>query len=78
MRPLRTCRLAAVLPWAVPAFAGDWPTVHQDVRRSGFTTECVRGSYHLAWVAELPNEVVCTRVEAIVADTQVACLLPTQ
>ena len=71
MRALLTCLLAALLAWAAPAAADDWPTVHHDAQRGGFTANCVRGPYRLAWVAEFPNEVVCTRVEAIVADGRV-------
>jgi hypothetical protein len=71
MRALPTCLLTALLFWAGPAAAGDWPTVHHDARRGGFTPDCVRGPYRLAWVAEFPNEIVCTRVEAIVADGRV-------
>ncbi len=66
-----TCLLVMALSWARSAPAADWPTVHHDAQRSGFTTDCVRGPYRPEWVAEFPDEVVSTRVEAIVAGGQV-------
>jgi outer membrane protein assembly factor BamB len=63
--------LAAALSCAGPAPAADWPTVHHDARRSGFTADCVRGPYRLEWVTAFPREAVSTRVEAVVADGKV-------
>lgn len=70
---LGTCslRLTLLLVFAVSAHADDWPTVHHDGARSGFTRDTVRPPYRLTWVAEFPQEIVTTRVEAIVADDQV-------
>src|SRR5262245_5828532 len=68
--PLTGLLLAGLLG-AGPARADDWPTVHHDARRSGFTADCVRGPYRLDWVAEFPRQTVSTRVEAIVADGRV-------
>ncbi|HEY7159283.1 MAG TPA: PQQ-binding-like beta-propeller repeat protein [Gemmataceae bacterium] len=56
---------------AMPVLSADWPTVHGNADRNGFTTDCVRGPYRLDWVAEFPNEILATRVEAIVADGKV-------
>ncbi len=71
VRNLLAVLLLAGLPCAVPARGADWPTVHHDVQRSGCTPDCVRGPYHLEWVAQFPGEAVSTRVEAIVADGKV-------
>jgi hypothetical protein len=57
----------AVLSAVLPAHGADWPMVHHDARRSGCTTDSVRGPYRLDWTAEFPRESICTRVEAIVA-----------
>lgn len=48
--------------------ATDWPTVRGNGQRTGFTPDCVRPPFRLDWTVEFPNEVICTRVEAIVAD----------
>jgi len=52
---------------AASARADDWPTVHHDAARSGFTADTVRGPYRLDWTAEFPGEILTTRTEAIVA-----------
>jgi hypothetical protein len=69
--PLRPALVLAGLCCALPVAAADWPTVHHDAGRSGFSTDCVRGPYRLKWVAEFPNEAVATAVEAIVAEGKV-------
>ncbi|HTE21105.1 MAG TPA: PQQ-binding-like beta-propeller repeat protein, partial [Armatimonadota bacterium] len=51
--------------------ATDWPTVHHDGARSGRTPDTVRGPYALQWATEFPNEVLATRLEAIVAGSRV-------
>ncbi|MBM3458744.1 MAG: hypothetical protein FJX77_09460, partial [Armatimonadetes bacterium] len=58
-----------LLPGA--AGAADWPTLHQNGSRTGFTEDSVRGPYHLDWVREFPQETLPTRVEAIVAGGRV-------
>ena len=65
--------LAAIvlLDQASAVRAGDWPTVHHDVQRTGRTSDCVRGSYRVEWVRSFPGEAICTRVEAIVAQGKV-------
>jgi hypothetical protein len=61
---LKVLLITAGLLRAAPVVADDWPTVHHDARRSGWTADCVRGPYQLQWVAEFPDE-------AIVADGKV-------
>jgi len=56
---------------ASAAHAADWPTVHGNNQRSGYTADVVLAPYQRAWVAEFPGEIICTRVEAIVADNRV-------
>ncbi len=71
VRTLRDGLILAAFLWARPALSADWPTVHGNAERTGFTTDCVRGPYRLDWVSEFPDEVVGTRVEAIVAGGKV-------
>ena len=71
MRAWRLLTILAALLWRGPLLASDWPTVHHDNARSGWTEEAVLPPYRLAWVAEFPREIVATRVEPIVAAGQV-------
>lgn len=48
--------------------AGTWPTLHKDYQRSGYTDEVVRGSYERKWYRDFHDEMIATRVEAIVAE----------
>ncbi len=50
------------------AVAGDWPTLHRDHQRSGYTDEIVRGPYERKWYRDFHAEMIATRIEAIVAD----------
>ncbi len=65
------------LSWAgmcficTPAKASDWPTIHHDLKRSGFTEDCVRPPYALDWVRFFPNEIMTSRLEPIVGDGMV-------
>jgi len=54
-----------------PVRADDWPTVHRDLRRTGFTEDCVRPPYRLEWVRFFPNEIMTSAMEAIVAEGKV-------
>jgi len=49
-----------------PAFA-EWPTLHRDNQRSGYTDEIVRGPYQRKWFRSFVEEMVGARQEAIVA-----------
>ena len=48
------------------AKASDWPTAHRDYQRSGYTDEMVRGPYERTWYRDFHDEMIATRVEAIV------------
>lgn len=50
------------------AVAGDWPTLHRDHQRSGYTDEIISGPYERKWYRDFHAEMIATRVEAIVAD----------
>ncbi len=52
---------------ARPAKAGNWATVHRDYQRSGYAPEVVRGPYERKWYRDFHDEMIATRVEAIVA-----------
>jgi hypothetical protein len=45
-----------------------WPTVHKDAQRSGYTAETVRGPYERKWFRDFHDEMIASRVEAIVAE----------
>jgi len=45
-----------------------WPTLHKDYQRSGWTEEIVRGPYERKWYRDFHDEMIATRVEAIVAE----------
>ena len=46
----------------------EWPTAHKDYQRSGYTDEVVRGPYERKWYRDFHDEMIATRVEAIVAE----------
>jgi len=48
-----------------------WPTVRRDGQRSGFTDEVVRGPYERKWFRDFHDEVIATRVEAILGGGRV-------
>jgi len=56
---------------AVAALGADWPTVHGNALRTGYTADEVRPPYRRLWAAEFPGEILTTRVEAIVAGGKV-------
>lgn len=60
--------LAAICFLGAPLEARDWPTIHHDLQRTGFTEDCVRPPYKLDWVRFFPNEIMTSRMEAIVAE----------
>lgn len=70
---------SAVLAWALaatappPAWAGDWPQLQNDARRSGFTTEEVLPDYTVAWRfhPEDPNVGFAKQIQPIVAGGKV-------
>lgn len=46
----------------------DWPTLHKDPQRSGFSADVVAGPYERKWYRDFHDEMIASRVEAIVAD----------
>lgn len=48
--------------------ASVWPTGHRDYQRSGWTSEVVRGPYERKWYRDFHDEMIATRIEAIVAE----------
>ena len=54
---------------------GTWPTLHRDPQRSGYTPEAVTGPYERKWFRDFHDEMIATRVEAIVAEGR--CLVGT-
>lgn len=46
----------------------EWPTLHKDYQRSGYTDEVIRGPYERKWYRDFHDEMIATRLEAIVAD----------
>jgi hypothetical protein len=45
----------------------DWPTLHRDLQRSGYTAETLKGPFERKWFRDFHDEMIATRVEAIVA-----------
>lgn len=77
MTRLTLCSMALVLVAglanASAAAAGDppsspWPMLHRDAQRSGYTDEFVRGPYERKWFRDFHDEMIATRVEAILAE----------
>ena len=46
----------------------EWPTLHKDYQRSGYTDEVVTGPFERKWYRDFHDEMIATRVEAIIAD----------
>jgi hypothetical protein len=45
----------------------DWPTLHKDLQRSGYTPETLQGPFERKWFRDFHDEMIASRVEAIVA-----------
>jgi hypothetical protein len=61
--------IIAAGPAARFAGAGStWPTLHNDYQRSGYTSEVVAGPYERKWFRDFHDEMIASRVEAIVAE----------
>jgi outer membrane protein assembly factor BamB len=56
--------LAAVLTLLLQE---DWPTLHKDLQRSGYTAETLQGPFERKWFRDFHDEMIASRVEAIVA-----------
>ena len=60
--------LALCLALSTAAAAQEWHTLHRDAQRSGYTDHVVTGPYERKWYRDFHDEMIATRVEAIVAD----------
>ncbi len=69
---LRGLLIACGVLAVVSAHADDWPTLHHDNQRSGFTRDVVRAPYEQKWARDLDGEILTTRMEAIVAEGKVS------
>src|SRR5258706_11442884 len=49
----------------------EWPTLHQDLQRSGYSADTLKGPYERKWFRDFHNEMIASRVEAIVAEGKV-------
>lgn len=58
---------AVIVAWSARA-GTTWPTLHKDYQRSGYTDEFVKGPYERKWYRDFHDEMIATRVEAIVAE----------
>jgi len=57
---------------AAPAPSADsWPTLHRDNQRSGYTPTVIPGPYERKWFRDFHDEMIASRVEAIVAEGKV-------
>ncbi len=69
--PMKTYSIIlAISLWlaaSVCAAGSTWPTLHKDYKRSGWTEEVVAGPYERKWYRDFHDEMIATRVEAIVA-----------
>lgn len=66
---LVTASLIVVLtPRATSADVAPWPTLHRDIQRSGYTDQIITGPYERKWFRDFSDEMIATRVEAILAD----------
>jgi outer membrane protein assembly factor BamB len=55
----------------LPLTAADsspWPTIHRDNQRSGYTDQIIAAPYERKWFANFSDEMIATRVEAILGD----------
>ena len=45
----------------------EWPTLHKDNQRSGYTQEVLQGPFERKWFRDFHDEMIASRVEAIVS-----------
>lgn len=61
--------LAGVFVYSGQTIAeSQWKTLHKDYQRSGYTDEVIQGPYERKWYRDFHDEMIATRVEAIVAE----------
>ena len=63
--------MLAVASLATGVYASDWPVLHKDNQRSGYTSEMIKGPYERKWFRNFADEIIASRVEAIVAEKKV-------
>lgn len=56
---------------ATSALQADWPTLHNDAQRSGHTEEVVPAPHERKWFRNFAEEMIATRVEAIIGEGKV-------
>lgn len=71
MRRFCLLTLALTLCVSIGRSRADWPTLHADSQRSGYVADRVEGPYERKWFRNFEDELMATRVEAIVADGKV-------
>lgn len=67
----RTAIVLGMLGVAVSDSQAQWPTLHRDYQRSGYSPEVVRGPYERKWWRDFHQQMIATRCEAIVAEGKV-------
>lgn len=60
-----------VLLFSLVLAADEWPTLHKDLQRSGFTDERLQGPFERKWFCDFHDEMIASRVEAIVGGGKV-------
>jgi outer membrane protein assembly factor BamB len=71
MNTIRAFSLLVVWLITSAVSASDWPTLHRDNQRSGHTAEFIAGPYERKWFRDFHDEMIASRVEAIVAEGKV-------
>jgi outer membrane protein assembly factor BamB len=61
-------RASGSIPSSVSDDRSTWPTLHNDYQRSGYTGEMINGPYERKWYRDFHEEMIATRVEAILAE----------
>lgn len=67
----RLILMSVAILLAASALRADWPTLHNDPQRSGYSSDVVKGPYERKWFRNFAEEMISTRVEAIVAEDKV-------
>lgn len=67
--------MLSLLLAAVLAAQDEWPTLHRDLQRSGYAADPIPGPYERKWFRDFHDEMIASRVEAIVAGGK--CLVGT-
>jgi len=68
---IRVPLICILMALALRPLSADWPTLHNDYQRSGFTHEVVRGPYERKWGRDFHDEMIAMRCESLVAEGKV-------